>query len=152
MIGSDETSARVHGRNHWEWVFVSGRLEYHLIAPSRGQDVVDTFMGTCCAEVWQSDCWQAQLNAPAATHQLCLQHQIRNLQRLIEQRPRLRWAQALQALFRAAIHLGHRREQLTPQGFQGQLTRLEKRLDRLLAVFRKCELYSNEICHLALIW
>lgn len=133
VIGSDETSARVHGRNHWEWVFVSGRLEYHLIVPSRGQDVIDTFMGACCAEVWQSDCWKAQLNAPAATHQLCLQHQIRNLQRLIEQRPRLRWAQDLQALFRAAIHLGHRREHLTPPGFQGQLTRLEKRLDRLLA-------------------
>jgi transposase len=132
VIGSDETSARVHGRNHWEWVFVSGRLEYHLIAASRGQDVVDTFMGECGAEVWISDCWAAQLNAPAATHQLCLQHQLRNLQRLIDQRPRLQWAQDLQDLFRAAIRLSHRREQLTPQGFQGQVTRLEKRLDRLL--------------------
>jgi transposase len=133
VIGSDETSARVHGRNQWEWVFVSGRLEYHLIAPSRGQDVVDDFMGECCAEVWLSDCWAAQLNAPAATHQLCLQHQIRNLQRLIDHRPRLRWAQELQTLFRTAIHLGHRRDQLTPRGFHGQITRLEKRLDRLLA-------------------
>jgi len=132
VIGSDETSARVHGRNYWEWVFVSGRWEYHVIAPSRGQDVIETFMGDCCAEVWQSDCWKAQLNAPAVTHQLCLQHQLRNLQRLIEQRPRLRWAQDMQALFRTAIHLGHRREQLTPHGFQGQVTRLEKRLDRLL--------------------
>lgn len=133
VIGSDETSARVHGRNHWEWVFVSGHLEYHLIAASRGQDVVDTFMGECRAEVWQSDCWKAQLNAPADTHQLCLQHQIRNLQGLIDHRPRLRWAHELQDLFRTAIHLGHRRDQLTPPGFQGQVTRLEKRLDRLLA-------------------
>lgn len=133
VIGSDETSARVHGRNHWEWVFVSGHLEYHLIAASRGQDVIETFMGKCRAEVWQSDCWKAQLNAPAATHQLCLQHQIRNLQRLIDHRPRLRWAHDLQALFRTAIHLGHRRDQLTPRGFRGQVTRLEKRLDRLLA-------------------
>jgi transposase len=133
VIGSDETSARVHGRNHWEWVFVSGHLEYHLIAASRGQDVVDTFMGACRAEVWQSDCWKAQLNAPADTHQLCLQHQIRNVQGLIDHRPRLRWAQELQDVFRAAIHLGHRRDQLTAPGFQGQVTRLEKRLDRLLA-------------------
>jgi transposase len=133
VIGSDETSARVHGRNHWEWVFVSGQLEYHLIAASRGQDVIETFMGECQAEVWQSDCWQAQLNAPADTHQLCLQHQIRNLQGLIDHRPRLRWAHDLQDLFRAAIHLGHRHDQLPPPGFQGQVTRLEKRLDRLLA-------------------
>jgi transposase len=133
VIGSDETSARVHGRNHWEWVFVSGHLEYHVIAASRGQAVIETFMQQCRAEVWQSDCWKAQLNAPATTHQLCLQHQIRNLQGLIDHRPRLRWAHDLQALFRAAIHLGHRREQLTPRGFRGQRTRLEKRLDRLLA-------------------
>jgi len=133
VIGSDETSARVHGRNHWEWVFVSGHWEYHVIAASRGHDVIETFMQECRVEVWQSDCWKAQLNAPAATHQLCLEHQIRNLQGLIDHRPRLRWARNLQALFRAAIHLGHRREQLTPRGFQGQITRLEKRLDRLLA-------------------
>jgi transposase len=131
-IASDETSARVHGRNQWEWVFVAGRLEYHQIAASRGQDVIDTFMGECQAEVWLSDCWAAQLKAPAQTHQLCLQHQVRNLQRLIEQRPRLRWAQELQDLFRTAIHLYHRRDALTPQGFRGQRTRLEKRLDRLL--------------------
>ena len=131
-IASDETSARVHGRNQWEWVFVAGRLEYHLIVASRGQAVIDTFMGECQAEVWLSDCWAAQLNAPAQTHQLCLQHQVRNLQRLIEQRPRLRWAQELQDLFRTAIHLSHRRDALTPQGFRGQRTRLERRLDRLL--------------------
>jgi transposase len=132
-IASDETSARVHGRNQWEWVFVAGQWEYHQIVASRGQDVIDTFMAECQAEVWLSDCWAAQLKAPAQTHQLCLQHQIRNLQRLIEQRPRLRWAQELQDLFRAAIHLYHRRDALTPQGFSGQRTRLEKRLDRLLA-------------------
>jgi transposase len=94
--------------------------------------VIDTFMGECQAEVWLSDCWAAQLNAPAQTHQLCLQHQVRNVQRLIEQRPRLRWAQELQDLFRTAIHLYHRRDALTPRGFRGQRTRLEKRLDRLL--------------------
>ncbi len=92
VIGSDETSARVNGRNWWEWVFRSGMYEYHVIAPSRGQDVILAFMGTCRAEVWQSDCWKAQLNAPAQTHQLCLSHQIRNLQGLLDERPRLQWA------------------------------------------------------------
>jgi transposase len=132
VIGSDETSARVNGRNWWEWVFRSGVYEYHLIVPSRGQDVILTFMGTCQAEVWQSDCWKAQLNAPAQTHQLCLSHQIRNLQGLRDERPRLQWAADMQSLFRAAIHLGHRRDQLTVRGFQDQVTRLEKRLDHLL--------------------
>lgn len=132
VIGSDETSARVNGRNWWEWVFRSGGSEYHVLVPSRGQEVILAFMGTCRAEVWLSDCWNAQLNAPAQTHQLCLSHQLRNLQGLLDERPRLHWAAELQALFRAAIHLGHRRDQLTARGFQSQVTRLERRLDHLL--------------------
>ena len=58
VIGSDETSVRVHGRNWWEWVFVSEVGEHHLICPSRGHDVVATFMGEAQAEVWLSDCWK----------------------------------------------------------------------------------------------
>jgi transposase len=133
VLQSDETSSRVNGRNYWEWVFVSVAGVYHLIRQSRGQDVIDAFMGERRAEVWLSDCWKPQLNAPATQHQLCLPHQIRALQGLIERRPRLRWAREMQTLFRAAIHLGHRRDILTPRGFRRQLTLLERRLDRLLA-------------------
>lgn len=132
VIHSDETSCRVHGRNWWEWVFVGDAGEYHLIRQSRGQDVIDDFMGDVVADVWLSDCWKPQLNAPARNRQLCLAHQIRALQGLIDRRPRLRWAQALQALFRAAIHLGNRRTTLTQRGFQRQVAVLERRLDRLL--------------------
>ena len=132
VIGSDETSARVNGRNWWEWVFLSSAGEYHVIQPSRGQDVIDEFMGDHCADVWQSDCWKPQLKAPTKQHQLCIPHQIRNLQGLIDQRPRLTWAREMQNLFRAAVHLHHRRNVLTPLGFRRQVTVMEKRLDRLL--------------------
>lgn len=132
VIRSDETSSRVNGRNYWEWVFVSQAGIYHLIRPSRGQDVIDDFMGDWRAEVWLSDCWKPQLNAPAQQHQLCLPHQIRALQGLIDRRPHLRWAREMQALFRAAIHLGHQRDPMTMRGFRRQVTLLERRLDRLL--------------------
>jgi transposase len=132
VIGSDETSARVQGRNWWEWVFTNPVEEYHVIVPSRGQDVIDAFMGDHRAEVWKSDCWKPQLKAPADLHQLCIPHQIRNLQGLIDQRPRLRWAQEMQDLFRTAVHVWHRRDELTEHGFRAQVTRLERRLDRLL--------------------
>ena len=99
---------------------------------SRGQDVIADFMGDQRAEVWLSDCWKPQLNAPADQHQLCLPHQIRALQGLMDRRPHLRWAREMQALFRTAIHLGHRRDELTPVGFRRQVTGLERRLDRLL--------------------
>jgi transposase len=132
VIGSDETHARVHGLNWWHWVFVSEKGEYHLIMPSRGYDVIETFMGDCEAEVWVCDCWKPQLNAPAKMCQICMAHQIRNLQGLIDKRPRLAWAKEMQALFRKAIHLGNRQEQMTERGYQRQVTIIKKKLDQLL--------------------
>lgn len=131
-ISSDETSARVQGRNDWQWVFVADNREYHRIVPSRGYDVIETFMREAEAEVWVCDCWKAQLNAPAKLCQICLAHQIRNLQGLIDKRPQLAWAKEMQALFRQAVRLGNRRENLTNTGSQRQVTILKKQLGQLL--------------------
>ena len=132
VIGSDETSARVQGENWWQWVFVGENCEYHLIEPSRGYDVIEKFMRECAAEVWVCDCWKAQLNAPATRYQICLAHQLRNLQGLIEKRPHLEWAREMQALFRKAIRLGNRREQLTTAGYTRQTAIIAKEIERLL--------------------
>jgi len=132
VIGSDETSARVHGKNWWQWVFVGDNREYHVIVPSRGYDVIENFMQDCEAEVWVCDCWKAQLNAPAKMCQICLSHQIRNLQGLIDIRPHLAWAREMQALFRKAIHLRNRQEKLTERGYKRQVQMIEKRLGQLL--------------------
>ena len=132
VIGSDETHARVHGDNWWQWVFVSAQGVYHLILPSRGYDVIEKFMRECEAEVWVCDCWKPQLNAPAKMCQICLAHQIRNLQGLMEKRPQLAWAREMQALFRKAMHLDNRREQMTGRGYQRQVTIIEKQVERLL--------------------
>ena len=132
VIGSDETSARVHGRNYWQWVFVGDNREYHVVVPSRGYDVIENFMQECEAAVWVCDCWKAQLNAPAKTCQICLSHQIRNLQGLIDKRPRLAWAREMQALFRKAIHLRNRQEEMTERGYKRQVVIIEMRLEHLL--------------------
>jgi len=132
VIGSDETGARIDGRTWWEWVFVTPEVIYHAIHPKRNRAVIPQVMGTACAQVWLSDCWQPQLQAPREHFQLCLTHQIRNLQGLIEQRPHLRWAQQMQALLREAIHLGKRRAVLTPRGFQRRRTYLQHTLEHLL--------------------
>ena len=132
VIGSDETSARVHGTNWWQWVFVGGHREYHVIMPSRGSEVIENFMQACEAEVWVCDCWKAQLNAPAKMCQICLSHQIRNLQGLIDKRPHLAWAREVQALFRKAIHLRNRQEKMTERGYKRQIMLIEQRLEQLL--------------------
>jgi transposase len=132
IIGSDETSARVAGRTWWQWVFRSVVGVYFLIRASRGAQVVAEVMGEQHAECWVSDCLSAQLTAPAQRHQVCLAHQLRDLQRLRDQQPRLQWALALQALFREAIHLWNRRTALQPQGYARRVTELEQRLEALL--------------------
>lgn len=132
VVGSDETGARVDGHNQWEWVFCSSQAVLHVIRPSRGEDVITAVMGDAVAGTWVSDCWAPQLRAPAAQRQLCLAHQIRNLQGLIDRRPRLRWAQELQALFREAIHLQHRRADLTARGFARRVTQIERALADLI--------------------
>jgi len=132
VIGSDETSARVAGRTWWQWVFRSAVGVYFLIRASRGAKVIADVMGTQRATCWVSDCLSAQLSAPAEQRQLCLAHQVRDLQRVLDHQPRLQWALGLQALFREAIHLGKRRTALSPQGYARRVTEVEHRLDALL--------------------
>ena len=40
VVCSDETSARVKGKNWWEWVFATAFAVLHVIEPSRGKAVV----------------------------------------------------------------------------------------------------------------
>jgi transposase len=132
IIGSDVTSARMAGRTWWQWVFRSVVGVYFLIRASRGAKVIEDVMGKQQAECWVSDCLSAQLKASARRRQVCLAHQLRDLQRLLDHQPRLPWALALQALLREVIHLGKRRTELSPQGYARRVTELEHRLDALL--------------------
>ncbi|MCC6176177.1 MAG: transposase [Chloroflexi bacterium] len=79
VINSDETSARVAGRNHWQWVFQTPEASYHVIVPSRGGEVIDAFLAGAEPEVWGSDLWAPQILTSATEHQICLSHQERDL-------------------------------------------------------------------------
>ena len=136
VIKSDETSARVGGRNFWHWVFIGASAVYHQIVPRRNAEVIEELMGERCAEVWVCDCFGAQLKAPARVFQLCLQHQLRDLQRVLDQLPGSLWAAEMQKLFREAIHLNNRFDrpdpQLTLPGFMRRVSEIENDLDALL--------------------
>jgi transposase len=134
VLRSDETSARVQARNWWQWVLLSENGVYHTIVPTRSAAVIQQMMGNVTAPVWVSDCFSAQLKAPAQSFQLCLAHQLRDLQRVLDAAPRNRWADAVQQLFRAAIHLRHQflTSDMKLRGYQCRVTQLENQLDRLL--------------------
>jgi len=55
VVCSDETSARVNGKNWWEWVFIGTLAALHVIRPSRGKAVVQALFGVIRPMVWVSD-------------------------------------------------------------------------------------------------
>jgi transposase len=84
LICSDETSARVNGKNEWEWVFQNDQVCFHIIRPSRGGDVIKEVMAEHQPEVWVSDLYSSQKTHPAREWQVCLAHQLRDCQYGVE--------------------------------------------------------------------
>ena len=80
LVCSDETSARVNGKNQWEWVFQNDQVCFHVIRPSRGGDVIEEVMGEHRPQIWVSDLFSAQKTHPATKWQVCLAHQLRDCQ------------------------------------------------------------------------
>ena len=132
VVYSDETGSRVDGGNWWQWVFGSSRAVLHVIRFNRSEDVIRDVMAGHHAEVWVSDCLPAQLKAPTRERQICMAHQIRNLQALIDRYPKYSWPLEMQVLFRSAIHLHHQRGQLSPPQFLAQVRKIERRCNQLL--------------------
>jgi transposase len=134
VINSDETGARVAGRTHWQWVFQTPEASYHVIVPSRGGEVIDTFLAGAEPEVWGSDLWAPQMLTLAGEHQICLSHQERDLTFASEADPddeRI-WAPDLRHLFGRAIRLRHERAQVTPATFARRRRLIENATDRLV--------------------
>ncbi len=93
---------------------------------------IEKMVGNHQPEVWGCDCLSAQLKAKAELFQICLAHQLRNLQGAVDLYPQAFWPRTMQALFRFAIHLHHQRDQLTLNQYQAQLLRIEWLCNRLL--------------------
>jgi transposase len=134
VIGSDETSARVEGRTHWQWVFQTPTASYHVIVPRRHGAVVQDFLGEAAPQTWVSDLYRPQLNAGAARHQICLAHQLRELQYVVD-KERSAWAQDCQTLFCTAIHRAHQRDhgKLRGAAYRAAVRKVEADCDALLA-------------------
>ncbi len=132
VICCDETSARVQGRNWWEWVFVGTLAVLHVIRPSRGKDVVHGVFGDVRPLVWVSDMLRAQ-RGHADLWQVCLAHVVRDVGYAIECGDTEFSAQLLQLLLRA-IAIGRRRDTLSDQTLVRYHADLHRRLHRIMTV------------------
>jgi len=134
VINSDETGARVAGRTRWQWTFQTPDASYHVIAPSRGGEVIDAFLDGVEPPVWGSDLYAPQMLTPAGAHQVCHSHQGRDLTYAAEAdtgHERI-WALAVRHVFGRAIRLHHARDRLSPATVAHRRTRIERATDRLV--------------------
>jgi len=142
VIASDETSARVKGKTHWQWTFVAATAVAHLIAPTRGKIVPKEFLDGAKPKVWVSDRLAAQCNH-ADAHQFCLAHLIRDAQYAIDAGDTV-FAPAFKEFLKRACAIGRRRPNLADATIKAYARTLERELDRLLEL----EPTHPEGCHL----
>ena len=131
VIASDETSARVAGKTHWQWVFGCATAVSHIIAQSRGKAVVIAFLAGARPKVWISDRLAAQCGH-AEQHQVCLAHLIRDAQYAIDDGDMI-FAPGFKGLLKRACAIGRRRDTLRDSTLAAHRRDLDRRLDRLLA-------------------
>ena len=130
VIASDETSARVAKKTHWQWVFAAKTAVFHMIAPSRKKIVPTEFLAGAKPKVWLSDRLPAQATH-ARAHQVCLAHLIRDAQFAIDAGDTI-FAPGFKVFLKKACAIGRRRPQLSDATIKTYARDLNRELDRLL--------------------
>src|SRR5918911_1230353 len=133
IIGSDETTVRVKGRTHWNWVFQNEQVVIHVIRPTRSRAVVQDVLGGHRPQIWVSDLFGAQRGNHADEWQVCLAHQLRDLRYAIDAGDSV-FAPRLKALLLRAVLLARRRFDLKESTRLEYRRRLERELDRVPAL------------------
>jgi transposase len=133
LVCSDETSARVNGRNQWEWVFQNPEVCVHLIRPSRGHGVIDEVFGVDQAKpaIWVSDLYSAQRHHPAEDWQVCLAHQLRDCQFAIEAGDTI-FAPGMKTVLLRAFVIHKWREELSDEQLERARADLTRRVEQCL--------------------
>jgi transposase len=131
VVCSDETSARVVGKNWWEWVFVGALAVLHVIRPSRGKAVVQALFGEIRPMVWVSDMLGSQ-RGHAMQWQVCLAHLLRDAKYAVECGDTA-FSAPFRLLLLRAVAIGRRRDTLKDTTLKQYLADLERRLNRIIA-------------------
>lgn len=116
-IESDETGGRIAGKRVQLWVFRNPLATFLHIDPSRGNTVIETFLGGLfTAAAWVSDRLGAHLMVVAhGGHQLCLAHLLRDFQYCIDLF-QTEWSYAFQRLLRKSIALRRTLDRMAEAG------------------------------------
>ena len=131
VVCSDETSVRINGRTHWNWVFQNDEVVIHVIRPSRAASVVTEVMDGHRPAIWVSDLYGAQ-RGHAEDWQVCLAHQLRDCQFAIEAGDTI-FAPRMKALLLRAVIIARRHRTLAESTRREYRRRLDHDLDAIMA-------------------
>ena len=131
IVGSDETTVRVDGRTYWKWVFQNEHAVIHVVRNTRAASVVAEVMDGHRPSIWVSDLYGAQ-QGHADLWQVCLAHQLRDLQYAIDAGDKV-LAPRMKLLLLRAVVIARRRHCLAESTRRTYLRRLNRELDGILA-------------------
>lgn len=144
VVGSDETGAKVNGKNGWFWTWQNKLATYIAFSKNRGTATInDNFANGFKNAVLVHDCWKSHFETKSKTHQICTAHLLRELN-FFEERYHSSWATSFKKLLYEAINL---KKALSPPEYYypiNQRTELEEKLDLLLQT--SIPQYMKEVC------
>ena len=132
IICSDETTVRIDGRTHWNWVFQNDQVVIHVIRNSRAASVVSDVLAGHRPSIWVSDLYGAQ-QGHADLWQVCLAHQLRDCQYAIEAGDAI-FAPRMKMLLLRAVVLARRRKELAESTRRSYQCRLDRELNAIMVL------------------
>jgi len=132
IICSDETSVRIDGRTHWNWVFQNAQVVIHVIRNSRAASVVADVLAGHRPSIWVSDLYGAQ-QGHADLWQVCLAHQLRDCKYAIEAGDAI-FAPRMKMLLLRAVVLARRRKHLAESTRRTYQSRLDRELNAIMVL------------------
>jgi transposase len=130
IVCSDETSVRIDGHTHWNWVFQNDQVVIHVVRDSRAASVVTEVMAGHRPVIWVSDLYGAQ-QGHADLWQICLAHQLRDCQYAIDAGDTV-FAPRMKALLLRAVVLARRRKKLAESTRRSYQRRLDHELNAIM--------------------
>jgi transposase len=132
IVCSDETSVRINGKTHWNWVFQNDQVVIHVVRNSRAASVVADVMDGHRPSIWVSDLYGAQ-QGHADLWQVCLAHQLRDCQYAIEAGDAI-FAPRMKMLLLRAVVLARRRKNLAESTRRTYLRRLDREMTAIMGL------------------
>jgi transposase len=132
IVCSDETTLRIGGQTHWNWVFQNDQVVIHVVRNTRAASVVTEVMAGHRPTIWVSDLYGAQ-QGHADLWQVCLAHQLRDCQYAIDAGDAV-FAPRMKALLLRAVVLARRRKTLAESTRRSYQRRLDHDLNAIMGL------------------